>query len=178
MLRSVLLVVDSSSPSRETAALAHGLLPNATEVLVLQVVPQLPRTWISWPAFPDLAQDLANASAYVSELGKDLEGQGWNVSTRVHFSSLSAAEMDREILKLADILRPDLIYLALAKGSVIGSVVRETATPVLVARPHSSGDDTGSLREQTTEYLEPAHVERGWLVNPLPAPIFGHTGIF
>lgn len=178
MLRSVLLVVDGSSPSRETAALAHGLLPNAAGLLVLQVVPQLPHTWISWPAFPDLAQDLANASAYVSDLGKDLERLGWNVSTRVHFSSLSSAEMDREILNLAKILGPDLICLALAEGSTIGSVVREAVSPVLVARPHSSGPETGGHREQTTEYLQPALVERGWLVNPVAAPTFAHTGIF
>jgi hypothetical protein len=28
----------------------------------------------TWPAFPDLAQDLAEAWAYVSEVGDDLDG--------------------------------------------------------------------------------------------------------
>jgi len=83
MVGRVLFAVDGSVPSREAAALAHDLLPKADEILVLQVVPQLPYAWNTWPAFPDLAQDLAEAWAYVSEVGDDLEAQCWNVSTRV-----------------------------------------------------------------------------------------------
>jgi hypothetical protein len=95
MVGRVLFAVDGSVPSREAAALAHDLLPKAGEILVLQVVPQLPYAWNTWPAFPDLAQDLTKAWAYVSEVGDDLEAQCWNVSTRVDVSPLSAAEIDQ-----------------------------------------------------------------------------------
>ncbi len=177
MVKRVLFVVDGSVPSRDAAEMAHGLLPKATEVLILQVVPQLPRLWITWPAFPDTAQDLAKASVYISEVGQDLQAQGWNVSTRVYFSPLSAAEVDQEILKLADTLRPGLICLALAKGSVTASIVRKAAMPVLVAKPTSSGDDPAGRREQSEEYLEPALVHRALLLNPAAALVFGHAGI-
>ena len=171
MVGRVLFVVDGSVPAGEAAAVAHGLLPKATELLVLQVVPQLPRVWISWPAFPDPAQDLARAMAYVSEVGNELEAQGWNVSTRVHFSCLSAAETDQEILKVAETFRPDLVYLALAKGGVTGSIVRKAAMPVLVAKLLSPGDDPAGRREQRREYLEPALVPHALLLNP--AAIYG-----
>lgn len=171
MVRRVLFVVDGSVPSREAAGLAHGLLPKTTGILILQVVPQLPRAWISWPAFPDLAQDLTKASVYVSEVGNDLEAQGWNVSTRVYLSPLSAAEIDQEVLKLAETFRPDLIYLALAKGGVTGSIVRKAAMPVLVAKPLSPSGDPSGRREQSREYLEPAPVHRALLLNP--AAIYG-----
>lgn len=177
MVSRVLFVVDGSVSSREAAEMAHGLLPKATEVLILQVVPQLPRAWITWPAFPDQGQDLAKAMAYVSEVGQDLEGRGWNVSTRVYFSPLSAAEMDQEILNLADTLRPGLICLALAKGSVTGSIVRKATMPVLVAKPSSSGADPAGRREQSREYLEPALGHRALLLNPAAALVFEHAGM-
>jgi len=88
--------------------------PRLARFLVLQVVPQLPYAWNTWPAFPDLAQDLTKAWAYVSEVGDDLEAQCWNVSTRVDVSPLSAAEIDQEVLRLAELLRPNLIRIWLA----------------------------------------------------------------
>ncbi len=177
MVGKVLFVVDGSVPSREAATLAHGLLPKAAEVLILQVVPQLPYAWTAWPAFPDSAEDLAKAWEYVSEVGNDLKAQGWNVSTKVHFSVLSAAEMDREILKLAENLRPELICLAVARGSVIASIARKAVMPVLVAKPSSPGDDTPGRRVRRREYLEPALVHRALLLNPAGALVFRQAGI-
>ncbi len=172
MVRSVLLVVDGSLPSHEASALADSLLPKATEVLILHIVPQLPQHWICWPAFPDLSQDLANAAAYVSALREDVERLGWNVRTRVHFSPLSAAETDQEILKFAETHPPDLICLALATGGVIGSVVRRAATPVLVARPVSTRDETTGRKEGIQQYLEAVRVQRALLAHPAAALVF------
>jgi nucleotide-binding universal stress UspA family protein len=177
MVGKVLFAVDGSVPSRDAAALAHDLLPKAGEVLILQVVPQLPYAWNAWPAFPDMAQDLARAWAYVSEVGGDLDAQGWNVRTRVEFSTLSAAEIDQEILRLADLLRPNLICLGLATGRVAASIVRKAPMPVLVARLSSCDDDTGGLREKKREYLEPWLVHRSLLLNPVAALVFRYAGI-
>jgi nucleotide-binding universal stress UspA family protein len=177
MVGKVLFTVDGSVPPREAAALAHDLLPKAGEIIILQVVPQLLYAWNAWPAFPDLAQDLAKAWAYVSEVGDDLEAQGWNVSTRVEFSVLSAAEIDQEILRLTDLLRPNLICLALAKGRIAASIVRRALVPVLVARLASPNDDTGGLREERREYLEPWLVHRSLLLNPVAALVFRYAGI-
>jgi nucleotide-binding universal stress UspA family protein len=177
MVGKVLFVVDGSVPSREAATLAHGLLPKATEVLILQVVPQLPCAWTAWPAFPDASEDLGMAWAYVSEVGAALEGQGWNVNTTVHFSVLSAAEMDREVLKLTEAIRPDLICLAVAGKSVTASIVREAVMPVLVAKPSSPGADTGGHKVQKKESLEPALVHRALLLNPAGALVFRRAGI-
>lgn len=172
MVRNVLLVLDGSLPSHEASALADSLLPKATEVLILHIVPQLPQHWISWPAFPDLPQELANAAAYVSALREDLERLGWNVRTRVHFSPLSAAETHEEILKFAETHPPDLICLALATGSVVGSVVRRAATPVLVARPVSTHDETTGRKEEIQQYREAVRVQRALLANPAAALVF------
>lgn len=177
MVGKILFVVDGSVPARETAAVAHDLFPNASEVLVLQVVPQLPRAWIAWPAFPSTGEDLVRAAVYVSEVAKELEAQGRKVSTRVHFSVLSAGEMDREILWLAETLRPDLICLTLDQGSVTARVVREACMPVLVAKPSSPGDDAAGRRVERREYLEPALVHRALLLNPAVALIFRRAGI-
>lgn len=125
MVRSVLLVLDGSLPPHEASALADSLLPKAIDVFILHIVPQLPQHFICWPAFPDLPQDLAKAGADVSALREDLERLGWNVRTRVHFSALSAAEADQEILKFAETHPPDLICLALTTGGVIDRVVRK-----------------------------------------------------
>ena len=177
MVGKVLFAVDGAVPSREAAALAHDLLPKAGEIVILQVVPQLPYSWIAWPAFPDLAQDLAKALAYVSEVGDDLAAQGWNVNTRVDPSPLSAAEIDQEILRLADRLRPHLICLALAQGRVAASIVRRAPMPVLVARLSSHDGATGGLREERREYLEPWLAHRSLLLNPAAALMFRHAGI-
>ncbi|MGH7208051.1 MAG: universal stress protein [Nitrospiraceae bacterium] len=177
MIGRVLFVVDGSVPPREAAALAHGLLPKATEILVLQVVPQLPYAWNAWPAFPNPSEDLARAWAYVSDVGDDLQAQGWTVSTRVFFSVLSAAEVDQEVLKLAETVRPDLICLALEGRSVTASIVRRALTPVLVAKPLSRDDDTEGRREQARQYLEPGLVHRMLLLNPAAALVFRHAGI-
>lgn len=172
MVCSVLLVLDGSMPSHEASALADTLLPKATDVLILYIVPQLPQHWISWPAFPDLAQDLANAHAYVSAIREDLERLGWNVRTRVQFSPLSAAETDEEILKFSEAHPPDLICLALATGSVVGNVVRRAAIPVLVARPVSTGDETTGRKEERQRCLEAGRVQRALLANPAAALTF------
>lgn len=178
MVGKVLFAVDGSVAPLEAAALAHDLLPKAGEILICQVVPQLPYGWNSWPAFPDLAQDLAKAWAYVSEVGDNLRVQGWNVTPRVECSPLSAAEIDQEILRLADLLRPNLICLALARGRVAASIVRKALMPVLVARMSSRHDDTGGLREEKkTEYLEPWLVHRSLLLNPVAALVFRYAGI-
>ena len=178
MVGKVLFAVDGSVPSRDAAALAHDLLPKAGEILILQVVPQLPYAWNAWPAFPDLSQDLAKAWAYVLEVGGDLEAQGWNVRTRVDASPLSAAEIDQEILRLADLLRPNLVCLALARGRVAASIVRRALMPVLVARVSSRDDDDArGLREERRESLEPWLVHRSLLLNPAAALVFRHAGI-
>ncbi len=177
MVSRVLFVVDGSVPAREAATMAHGLLPKATEVLILQVVPQLPCAWTAWPAFPDASEDLGKAWAYVSEVGEALEGQGWNVSARVHFSVLSAAEMDREVLKLTEGIRPDLICLAVAAKSVTASIVREAPMPVLVAKPASPGADAGGHPVRRRESPQPALVHRALLLNPAGALVFRRAGI-
>jgi nucleotide-binding universal stress UspA family protein len=177
MVGKVLFAVDGSVASLEAAALAHDLLPKAREILIFQVVPQLPYAWNAWPAFPDLAQDLAKAWAYVSEVGDNLKAQGWNVSPRVECTPLSAAEIDQEILRLADLLRPNLICLALAKGRVAASIVRKALMPVLVARQSSRDDDTGGLRAEKREYLEPWLAHRNLLLNPVAALVFRSAGI-
>ena len=74
MVENVLCVVDGSAPSGEVATLVDSLLPSAVEVVVLQVVPQLPYAWTAWPSFPDAAEDLAKAWAYVSEVAHHLQG--------------------------------------------------------------------------------------------------------
>jgi nucleotide-binding universal stress UspA family protein len=177
MVGKVLFVVDGSVPSDEAVTLAHGLLPQASEVLILQVVPQLPRAWTAWPAFPDPAEDLAEASVYVLEVGEELEARGWNVSTKVSFSPLGAAEIDREILKLAETLRPDLICLAMERGSVRAAIVREAAVPVLVAKS-PSGDRNGTgRREKTGGQREPVAVPRMPLLRPAAALLFRQAGI-
>jgi len=43
------------------------------------------------------------------------EAQCWNVSTRVDVSPLSAAEVDEEVLRLAELLRPNLILPTLSR---------------------------------------------------------------
>ena len=177
MVGRVLFAVDGSVPSAEAAALAHDLLPQAGEILILQVVPQLPYAWNAWPAFPDLSQDLARAWAYVSEVGRDLDAQDWNVRTTVEPSPLSAAEIDQEILRLADLLRPNLVCLALARGRVAASIVRKALMPVLVARVSSRDDDARGLREERRESLEPWLVHRSLLLNPAAALVFRHAGI-
>ena len=176
MVGRVLFAVDGSVPPREAAALADGLLHKTTEIVVLQVVPQLPYAWNAWPAFPNASEDLGRAWAYVSEVGDNLEAQDWTVSTRVYFSVLGAAEMDQEILKLAETVRPDLICLALEMGSVTAGVVRGALTPVLVARPLSRSDDTEGLRDRVRESLE-GLVHRMLLLNPAAALAFRHAGI-
>lgn len=177
MVGKVLFVVDGSVPSREAATLAHGLLPKATEVLILQVVPQLPSAWTAWPAFPDAGEDLAKAAAYVGEVAHALESQGWNVSTKVHFSLLSAAEMDREVLKLGEGLRPDLICLALPGGSVTANIVREAAVPVLVAKTSAAVAETPGHRAKRREAPEPALAYHALLLNPAGALVFREAGI-
>lgn len=177
MVGKVLFVVDGSVPSQEAAALAHGLLPKTTEVLVLEVVPQLPCAWTAWPAFPDPVEDLATASRYVAEVAGALAAYGWNAGTTVHFSVLSAAEMDREILKLAEGLRPDMICLALGPGRVPEGIVRKATVPVLVAKPAASGADPTGRRVPRREALEPALLHRALLLNPAGALVFRRAGI-
>jgi nucleotide-binding universal stress UspA family protein len=177
MVGKVLFAVDGSVPSRDAAALAHDLLPKAREILILRVVPQLPYSWNTWSAFPDMSQDLAQAWAYVSEVGGDLEAQGWNVGTRVEFSPLSAAEIDQEILRLAGLLRPNLICLALAKEPVAARIVRKALTPVLVAKLSACEESTRGLRDERSEQLEPWLAHRGLLLNPVAALVFRYAGL-
>jgi nucleotide-binding universal stress UspA family protein len=173
----VLFAVDGAVPSGEAATLAHGLLPKASEILILRAVPQLPRAWTAWPAFPDPAEDLVKASVYVSEVGEELEARGWNVSTKVSFSPLGAAEIDREILKLAETFRPDLICLAMERGSVRAAIVREAVVPVLVAKS-PSGDRNGTgRREKTGGQRELVAVPRMFLLRPAAALLFRQVGI-
>ena len=176
MVENVLCVVDGSAPPGDVAALVDRLLPKAVGVVVLQVVPQLPYAWTAWPTFPDTAADLARAWAYVSEVAHDLQGSDCRVSTRVHFSPLSAAELDREILRFAQTLQPDLIFLALEKGTVRASVVREAAVPVLTAKL-AGPEGEGAGREARDEYLEPTLTNRRLLLNPAGAFVFRLAGI-
>lgn len=176
MVQSVLCVVDGSAPPGDVASLADSLLPRAAEVIVLQVVPQLPYAWTAWPTFPDAAADLAQAWAYVAEVGQGLKACDWGVSPRVHFSPLSAAELDREILEFAQRLRPDLIFLALERGRVRARVVREAAVPVLVATLSSPEEEAGG-RMIRAKYAEPAVVNRRLLLNPVGAFVFRLAGI-
>jgi hypothetical protein len=176
VVENVLCVVDGSAPPGDVATLVNSLLPKAVEVEILEIVPQLPYAWTAWPTFPDAAEDLAKAWAYVSEVAHVLQGCDCRVSTRVHFSPLSAAELDREILRFSQALRPDLIFLALEKGTVRASVVREAAVPVLAAklsRPVEEGDG----RKARGEYLEPALTNRRLLLNPAGAFVFRLAGI-
>jgi hypothetical protein len=113
----------------------------------------------------------------VAEVAEALGAQGWNANTRVHFSVLSAGEMDREILRLTETLRPDLICLALAKGRVTARIVRETALPVLVARPSAHRDHSEGRRVRRRESLEPALVHRVFLLNPAGALAYREAGI-
>ena len=177
MIGKVLFVVDGSVPPGEAATLAHGLLPRASEVRVLQVVPQFPYAWTAWPAFPDPAEDLAKAWDYVTGVREGLHTLGWNVSTKVYFSPLSAAEVDREILKLAETLRPDLICLAMERGNVRANIVREAVVPVLVAKSPSPGGERTALREKRRAQREPVAVHRGLLLKPAAALVFRHAGI-
>ncbi len=177
MVGKILLVVDGTVPSNEAATLAHGLLPKAAEIVILQVVPQLPRAWTAWPAFPDPGEDLAKASDYVSAVREALQARGWNVSTKVYFSPLSAAEVDREILKLAETMRPDLTCLAMERGSVRAGIVREAVMPVLVAKFPLCGDDTAGPREKPRMHREPVLIHRGLLLKPAAALLFRHAGI-
>ena len=177
MVSKILFVVDGSLPCDELPTLAHRLLPEAPEVLILQVVPQLPRAWIAWPAFPDPAEEVAKATEYVSGIREGLHTLGWNVGTKVYFSPLSAGEMDREILKLAETLQPDLICLAMERGSVRAAIVRKASVPVLVANSPSPDGKTEGLREQRRAQREPVAVHRAILVKPAAALLFRRAGI-
>jgi hypothetical protein len=176
MVEKVLCVVDGSAPPGDVATLANSLLPKSAKVQVLQVVPQLPYGWTAWPTFPDAALDLARAWAYVSEVAHDMQACEWKVSTRVHFSTLSAAELDREVLAFSQMLRPDLIFLAFERGSVRASVVREAEVPVLVAKLTSPEVEVGGRRARA-EYVEPAVANRRLLLNPAGALVFRLAGI-
>lgn len=85
--------------------------------------------------------------------------------------------MDQEILRLAEVLEPDLIGLALEQESVTARIVREAAVPVLVTKPSSRGADTRGRRVRNQEYLRPALAHSPLLLNPLGALIFGYTRI-
>jgi hypothetical protein len=173
----VLFVVDGSVPPSDAATLAHGLLPNAAEVVIVEVVPQLPLAWNAWPAFPNAAEDLAQAWTYVSEVAQGLAARGWKVGTRVQFSPLSAAELDREVLKLTETLLPDLICLALKKGKVRASIVRESVMPVLVAKPGKGAEEAAGRGRLKTLVMEPALMSDSVLMKPAGALIFRQAGI-
>ncbi len=177
MVGKVLFVVDGSVPSPEAATIAHGLLPKAAEVLVLRVVPQLPRAWTAWPAFPDAGEDLAEASAYVDGVAHALQALGSNASTKVQFSLLSAAEMDREVLCLAQSMRPDLICLALERGSVTAAIVREAVVPVLVAKLPAGDAETTGRRARRRDAPDQARGQRALPLNPAGAFALGEAGI-
>ncbi len=176
-MEHVLFAVDGSVPPAEAAALAHRLLPREAEMLVLEVVPQLPYAWTAWPAFPDPAEDLARAWTYVGEVGHALQAYGRQIDGRVEFSPLSAAEMDREILRLAERLRADLICLALERGSVVSGIVRGAVVPVLVAKCAASGDSPAGRRRSRAQVFEPSLFNRPLLLNPAGAMIFRCAGI-
>jgi hypothetical protein len=176
VVEKVLCVVDGSAAPGDVATLADSLLPKLAKVQVLQVVPQLPYAWTAWPTFPDAATDLARAWAYVSEVAHDMQACERLVSARVHFSPLSAAELDREVMGISQMLRPDLIFLALEKGSVRASVVREATVPVLVAKLTSPEVGVGGRRARV-EYVEPAMANRRLLLNPAGAFVFRLAGL-
>ena len=176
MIGKVLFVVDGSALPGQATKAAHGLLPAAAEIVVLRVVPQLPHAWGAWPAFPDPAQNLANASAYVAEVAHELGAQGWNVSTEVRFSVLSAVEMDREVLHVAEALRPDLICLAVAQGNGTATIVRNAAVPVLVAKPSAPRDHAEGRRVRVTLHPGAVHAQRAGFFRPAPALAFRGTG--
>jgi len=176
MIGRVLFVVDGSAPPGQATKAAQGLLPAAAEIVVLQVVPQLPHAWGAWPAFPDQAEDLANASAHVARVAHELAAQGWNVSSEVRLSVLSAVEMDREVLRVAEALRPDLICLAVAQGNGTATIVRKAAVPVLVAKPSPSCDDAEGRRVQAKHYPGAIHAPRAGLFHPAPALAFRGAG--
>ena len=176
MVENVLLVVDGSVPPDDAAMQAHGLLPWKVGIVILQVVSQLPYAWTAWPAFPSAADDLARAWAYVSEVTQGLKARGRPVSARVHFSPLGAAQMDREVLRLAEAIRPDLICLALEKGWVRAGIVRDSVMPVLVAKPHGASQEAeGRWRPKPLE-LEPPQMNP-LLLNPAGAMVFRQAGI-
>lgn len=177
MIGKVLFVVDGSVPPEEAATLAHGLLPRVSEVLVLQVVPQLPYAWTAWPAFPDPGEDLAKAAAYVSGVAGQLQARGWTASTKVYFSPLGAAEMDREVLKLAASLGPDMLCLAMARGKVRAGIVREATVPLLVAKSPSSDNGRPGPGERSRPARQPAPVHRRLFLNPAAALIFRRAGL-
>jgi hypothetical protein len=168
VLDRVLLVVDGSIPPNEVAILASGLLPRPAASVVLQVVPQLPLGW-AWPALPDPAEAVGRASEYVSETAKCLQALGWNPSTRVYSSPLGATDMEREVLRQAELLRPDLICLALKKGSVRAGIVRQAAVSVLVANPPLPRESPGGLPAEPRGRKTPAMALRAILSNPAGA---------
>ncbi len=173
----VLFAVDGCVLPDEAAALAHRLLPREAEVLVFEAVPQLPYGWTAWPAFPDTAEDLRRAWAYVEELERALKAYGRVVRGQVDFSPLSAAELDQEILRLAESLDPILICLALERGSVIAKIVRGAAVPVLVAKCAASEDEPAGRRRLDVRRFEPALFDRPLLLNPGGALVFQRAGI-
>jgi nucleotide-binding universal stress UspA family protein len=177
MVSKILYAVDGTLPPEEAVTVVHGLLSKTSEIVILQVVPQLPHAWTAWPAFPDPGEDLAKASDYVGEVSQGLLARGWNVVTKIHFSPLSAAEVDQEILRLAATLRPDLICLAMERGSEKGNIVREALVPVLVARSPSDADATKGLRKRHSMRREPVAAHRMLLLKPAGALIFREAGI-
>ncbi len=173
----VLFAVDGSVPPEEAVALAHCLLPREPEVLVYEVVPQLPYAWTAWPAFPDTAEDLRRAWTYVGEVEHALKTYGRVVNAQVDPSPLSAAEMDQEILRQAESLHPVLICLALERESVIAKIVRGAAVPVLVAKCAASEGKPGGRRRLHVRDFEPALFDRPLLLNPIGALVFRRAGI-
>jgi hypothetical protein len=169
MLGRVLLVVDASIPADAVAVLVSGLVPKPAGVVVLQVVPQIPLAWIAWPALPNAAEEMERASGYVSEAAGFLRALGWNPSTRVYFSPLSAAEMDQEILRQAEMLRPDLICLALERGSVRAGIVRKATVSVLVANPSPPAESAGGLVVESRGETVPVQGHDMSLWNPVRA---------
>jgi hypothetical protein len=174
MLDRVLLVVDGSIRADEVAVLASGLLPKPTAVVVLQVVPQLPSGW-AWPALPNAAEGLGQAREYVSEVASALRALGWNPSARVYFSPLSAAEMDQEILRQAELLCPDLICLALERGSVRVGIAREAAVSVLVANALPPEEAAGGRTIESRVEKIPGRAHRAVLANFDGVPAFRET---
>ncbi len=174
MLDCVWLVVDGPIRADEVAVLASGLLPKPTAVVVLQVVPQLPSGW-AWPALPNAAEGLGRAREYVSEVAISLRALGWNPSARVYFSPLSAAEMDREILRQAEIFCPDLICLALERGSVRAGIAREAAISVLVANPPPPEETVGGRTVESRAEKTPGPAHRAVLSDSAGALAFRGT---
>ncbi len=176
-MERVLFAVDGSIPAGEAAELAQRLLPREVEVHVLEVVPQLPYAWTAWPAFPDAAQDLREAEAYVAEVSDALRAHGRKVEGQVDFSPLGAAELDRELLRVAETTRPILMCLALERASVIGSIVRRSAVPVLVAKCAASEERTAGRKRSKVLAFEPALFDRPLLLNAVGALVFRRAGI-